>query len=219
MITLAELDRDAAARDLTVLGALSIEGDADAPRGMARLVLLGPAPHTFWRAFQDSAEGQDGAPDPIDRWSRRVIGTWACERGGKALFPFGGPPFRPFLRWAVDSGRAWSSPVGALVHDTFGLMVSYRGALAVPDAFELPETPPKPCDTCLDQPCLTACPVGALGNEPYDVPTCKSHIASPEGADCIGQGCRVRRACPLSLGAGRDPAQSAYHMSLFLGST
>jgi len=217
MITLAGLEAGAAARHLEVLGALSLEGDADAPKGMTRLVLLGPAPGDFWPAFQASPEGQDGAPDPIDRWSRRVIGTWACDLKGKALFPFGGPPYRPFLRWAASSGRAWSSPVGALVHDRFGLMVSYRGALALPDAFELPKTGPRPCETCVNQPCLTACPVGALSAAPYNVPACKAHITAPEGADCLAQGCLVRRACPLSLGAGRDPAQSAYHMSLFLG--
>lgn len=217
MISLETLEAGAKARDLSVLGALSLDGDVDAPKEMRRLVLLGPAPGTFWQVFQDSPEAQDGAPDPVDRWSRRVIGTWACDLGGKALFPFGGPPYRPFLRWAVDSGRAWSSPVGALVHDTFGLLVSYRGALAVPEAFDLPETGPRPCETCVGQPCLSACPVGALSSAPYDVPACKTHIAAPEGVDCLTDGCRVRRACPLSLGAGRDPAQSAYHMSLFLG--
>ncbi|MFT4621318.1 MAG: epoxyqueuosine reductase [Sulfitobacter sp.] len=217
MISLAELEAGAATRHLVVLGVLSLEGDADAPKGMTRLVLLGPAPGGFWPAYQASPEAQDAAPDPIDRWSRRVIGTWACDLKGKALFPFGGPPYRPFLRWAASSGRAWSSPVGALVHDRFGLMVSYRGALAVPDAFDLPGTGPRPCETCADQPCLTACPVGALSESPYDVPACKSHIASQDGADCLTEGCRVRRVCPLSLGAGRDPAQSAYHMSLFLG--
>jgi epoxyqueuosine reductase len=52
----------------------------------------------------------------------------ACDLGAKALFPFGGPPWHPFIAWAKRSGRAWESPVGFLVHDQAGLMVSYRAA-------------------------------------------------------------------------------------------
>jgi hypothetical protein len=47
-----------------------------------------------------ATEFRDGRPDPIDRWSRRVIGHMACDLGAKALFPFGGPPWHPFIAWA-----------------------------------------------------------------------------------------------------------------------
>jgi epoxyqueuosine reductase len=73
-------------------------------------------------------EFTDGRPDPIDRWSRRVIGHMACDLGAKALFPFGGPPWHPFIagrnaRAAPGKARwASSSMIKA------GLMVSYRGA-------------------------------------------------------------------------------------------
>ena len=217
MNTLASLVTGAEDRCLEILGIVDLDGDQDAPAGMNRLVLLGPAPHNFWPEFSTSPENLDNNADPIDRWSKRVIGDWAQRINGHAIFPFGGPPYAPFLRWAAASGRAWSSPVGALVHDRFGLMVSYRGALALPERFDIPPRPEKPCDSCNDKPCLTACPVGALGANPYDVSTCKAHISTVAGEDCLSSGCLVRRACPISLGAGRDPAQSAYHMSLFLG--
>ena len=216
MTLLARIEAGASDRALAVLGVVDLAGDPDAPAGMTRLVLLGPAPQTFWPGFRNSPEAGDGLPDPVDRWSRRVIGRWACDLGGKALFPFGGPPHRPFLRWALASGRAFASPVGPLVHAEQGLMVSYRGALALRTPFPLPETGPSPCGTCVDQPCRTACPVGALGDAAYDVPRCKTHVRAPSGAACRS-GCLVRRACPASLGAGRDPAQSAYHMTQFLG--
>lgn len=217
MITAKTLTEGAAERHLSVLGILDVSDDPDTPERSNRLALLGPAPDSFWPAFQNSEEACDGQADPIDRWSRRVIGNWACDLKGKALFPFGGPPYRPFLRWAMESGRAWASPVGPLVHDRFGLMVSYRGAIALETPFELPTARVNPCTACDSKPCLSACPVGALGTGEYDVPACKSHIATDTGADCLSSGCRVRRACPISLGAGRDPAQSAYHMKLFLG--
>ena len=31
----------------------------------------------------------------------------------------------------------------------------------------------------------------------------------------MDNGCRARRACPLSAGADREPAQSAHHMKAF----
>ncbi|MBS0563260.1 MAG: ferredoxin, partial [Proteobacteria bacterium] len=134
--------------------------------------------------------------------------------GAAAVFPFGGPPHRPFFQWALRSGRAFASPVRLLVHDRAGLMVSYRGAIALREA--LPATPaPNPCTSCTDKPCLSACPVGALGGQGYDLAACHAFLDRPEGGDCLSSGCAVRRACPLSQAYGRLPEQSAYHMRLF----
>lgn len=216
MPDLPGLEADAAARHLAVLGLVPGGSDPDMPPGTLTLALLGPAPG-FWTAVSGEPEFADGLPDPLDRWSRRVIGRWACDLGAKAVFPFGGPPYRPFLRWAVDSGQAWPSPVGPLVHDRHGLMVSYRGALALKDALPRPPTGPRPCETCA-KPCLTTCPVAAMGAHPYGVPACKAHLRTDAGRDCRDGGCLVRRACPLGPAAGRDPAQSAFHMSSFLAS-
>lgn len=199
-------------RHLAALGALDLAPD-EVP-GHASLVLLGPAGPGFWPHVTASPEFADGAPDPLDRWSRRVIGALAHDLGARALFPFDGPPWHPFTGWARRSGRAWPSPVGLLVHDTQGLMLSYRGALALPHRLDLPPAAPRPCDTCADQPCRTACPVGALSSGGYDVPACKDDLDRP-GNDCMARGCAVRRACPVSDGAGRSAAQSAFHMGYF----
>jgi hypothetical protein len=136
--------------------------------------------------------------------------------GGQALFPFGDPPYRPFYRWALRTGRAWPSPVTLLVHETAGLMVSYRGAIALAERLDLPAAPHEsPCDSCADRPCLGACPAGALTARGYDVPACHAFLDTGPGADCLSSGCALRRACPLSQAYGRLPEQSAYHMRLF----
>ena len=187
---------------LAVLGALHEDGT---------IVLLGPNPARFWAILAASPEW--GAPDPVDRWSTRVVGAWAAELGAIARFPFGGPPWEPFLRWATASGRCHPSPVGPLVHDAQGLMVSFRGALHLPGRLDLPAPPPSPCLGCA-APCATACPAGALsGAHPYDVPACHAFLDTPAGAECLGGGCLVRRACPAS--PARPPAQAAHHMAHF----
>lgn len=179
------------------------------------ILLFGPQQPDFWPTFTTSPEYTDGAADPLDRWSMRVITALAADLGARALFPFGGPPFQPFIAWAKRTGRAWQSPVGLLVHDTAGLMASYRGALVFTQHIALPATGDSPCTTC-PAPCRTACPVAALTPDGYDVAGCKAHITTPAGNDCIGSGCTVRRACPVSQSYGRDPAQSEFHMRAFV---
>jgi hypothetical protein len=212
------LDRVAAAltpHALAVLGGFHATPDDDLPNGTATLLLLGPDQPAFWPHFTAEPEWQDGAPDPMDRWSRRVIGRIACDLGAKALFPFGGPPYRPFYSWALRTGRVHASPVRLLVHDAAGLMVSFRGALALKERLDLPAPPPSPCLTCDAKPCLAACPVGALGAEGYDLPACHAFLETGAGQDCMSRGCAVRRACPVSARHARMPEQSAYHMRQF----
>lgn len=197
---------DAAGADLELLGGVS-DGDGT-------ILLLGPREPGFWPSFAASPEHADGAPDPLDRWSKRVIGALAAEWGGTAVFPSDGPPYPPFIAWALASGRAWASPVGLLVHDRQGLWLSFRGAVRVPELVDLPPGT-RPCDTCAGQPCRSACPVDALKPEGYDVAACRSFLDTPAGADCLDHGCAARRACPVSRAYGRSPGQARFHMKAF----
>jgi hypothetical protein len=198
---------------LDVLGGFAVaDGEEGFPAGTRTLLLLGPLEPGFWPHLKAQPEW-DG-PDPVDRWSRRVIGRIACDLGAKALFPFGGPPYHPFYRWALRTGRVWDSPVRLLVQAEQGLIVSFRGALALKEALDVPPPAVKPCDGCA-APCLTACPPGALTGEGYDVPACHAFLDQPEGSECLTGGCLVRRACPVSQSYARLPEQSGYHMRQF----
>ncbi|MFN3936453.1 MAG: ferredoxin [Gemmobacter sp.] len=214
-MTLAAISARLTVEGLTVLGSFRPLPDDGFPPDIAAVLLIGPDGAGFWPHLATQPEWRDGRPDPIDRWSRRVIGRLACDLGGKAVFPFDGPPWRPFQSWAQRTGRIWQSPVGLLVHAEAGLWVSFRGALALRGDIDLPPPLPRPCDSCADRPCLTACPAGALGAGGYDVPACHAWLDLPEGAGCMTFGCAVRRACPVSAGHGRMPEQSAYHMRQF----
>ena len=201
---------------LDIFGAFHPTPADTVPEGTQTIVLLGPDEPGFWPRFTASPEFNDGQPDPMDRWSDRVIGAMAAEIDAQPLFPFGGPPYQPFIAWAQRSGRAWQSPAGLLVHDRAGLMVSYRGALALPQRLKLPSLPTCPCDTCNDRPCLAACPVNALSAaSSYDVAGCHAYLGSSPGGDCMAGGCKARRACPVSQSYARLVAQSAFHMKAF----
>lgn len=213
----AALQQSARVRHLSILGGFHPGTGDDVPQDCRTVLLLGPDEPAFWPAYRDSAEATDGDPDPMDRWSRRVIDTWARTLGAVPLYPFGGPPFLPFYTWALRTGRVHASPVQFLVHDTAGLMVSFRGALGLRAHIDLPDRPPSPCKSCEATPCVSACPVAALTPDGYDVPACKAYLDTVAGQACITGGCRVRTACPVSLRFGRLPEQSEYHMRQFKG--
>ena len=215
MTTLGQIEAALAPHALTLLGGFHPMPEDALPPGTETLLLLGPRQPGFWPHLTSQPEWQDGAPDPVDRWSRRAIGRLACGLGAKALFPFGGPPWQPFYTWALRTGRVWASPVRLLVHDEAGLMVSFRGALALKQRVDLPAPPPRPCDSCADKPCLTACPVGAMTGAGYDLPACHAFLDTAPGQGCMTMGCAVRRACPVSVRHARMQEQSAYHMGQF----
>ena len=198
------------------MGGFAVTGDDTELAGHATVFLLGPEDGRFWPMFTTSPEYCDGAPDPIDRWSRRVLGELADQTGGTAFFPFGGPPHYPFYSWARRTDRVHVSPIRFLVDAEVGLWTSFRGAIAYDEPQPLPPPVSSPCADCSARPCLNACPVSALTETGYDVEACKTHIAMQDNASCRSRGCAARRACPISAKARRIPEQSALHMKAFL---
>lgn len=201
-MTYDEVATAAAEAHLTPLGGLHDNGRT--------IVLLGPKEPGFWDHVTTHSDFV--RPDPLDHWSKTVITALARNLGAAAVFPFGGPPYHPFVAWALQSGEAWQSPVGLLVHKDVGLLVSFRGALIFDGKLPLPTPSENPCDRCALEPCLSACPVDAIGAEGYDVPRCKDHI---DIDPVCRAGCRVRLSCPISQSYRRDPAQTAFHMEAF----
>jgi len=210
----ARLDR----LGLLVRGGFHPEAADGVPGAPAVVVMIGNAGPAMWPVFMD--QRTPGA-DAMNRWSRQNIDAVAAELGAVALYPFDGPPWYPFQRWAQRAEPVFPSPIGMLIHPEHGLWHAYRGALAFDrDVAGLPEAGgvARPCDSCADKPCLTTCPVGAFDGTAYDVPACAGHLRRPEGADCLDLGCRARRACPVGRDATYLPAQAAFHMAAFLGS-
>ena len=209
-----------AAADLVSRGAFRLENGErqGALADISTIVLAGLTGREGWSAFAASPEAGDGAGHPLDRWSRRVIETLARELGAKAFFPFGGPPFWPFQQWARRAEPVHPSPVGILIHPRYGLWHSYRGALGFRQALAVPEPAavPSPCDSCVGRWCLKACPVGAFSGSGYDVAGCVGYLKSPAGGDCMGFGCRARRACPVGAEHAFAGEQANFLMSAFL---
>ncbi len=219
-VDLAAVETALGEAGLTLLGAFHPEpGDGVPPladgRPAATLAIAGNVGDTMWRTFERDRVDE---ANPLDAWSRRVLDPIAERLGGHALFPFGGPPYLPFQRWAQRAGPYAPSPIGPLIHPDYGLWHAFRGALAFAERLALPppDARPSPCESCADKPCLANCPVGALRPGAYDVPACVEHISAPAGEDCLALSCRARRACPIGRIYTYSPEQSRFHMAAFL---
>jgi hypothetical protein len=217
-----ELARRAAALGLALRGGFhpqpgDLGPDLAVPEPAATLVLLGFTGSLQWAAYAGSAEATDGGPDPLDRWSQRVVGMLAREFGARDYYPSGTPRL-PFQRLGARCEPLHPSPIGLSIHPRFGLWHAYRGALLFATRIEVPPVAAaaSPCEACAARPCLSACPVGAFRPGQYDVTACVRHVKSEQGRDCRDHGCRARRACPVGTEFSYSGAQARFHMRAFL---
>jgi len=214
---------------LTLLGAFHPDPADGVPgfdlgqRGEATLILAGNAGPAMWQFFSAQRRSED-EPDPLDRWSSRTLTKIASElsvnsgHSVTALFPFEGPPYLPFQKWARRSGDVHSSPFGPMVHRRYGLWHAYRGALLIRSALDIPPATatPSACDGCAEKPCMSACPVAAFSTTGYDVPACVGHLDSGRGEDCFRLGCLARAACPVGSDYAYGEDHARFHLDKFL---
>ena len=185
------------------------------------VALIAHVGSTLWSSFKMSDALADGQPHPLDRWSRERASELAAQHDAAVVMPSDGPPYYPFQRWARRATGAQPSPIGLLIHPTYGLWWALRAALVFDreialGAFAGPEQAPlAACDTCNDKPCLKACPVSAFTVDGYDVAACRSHVRSPEGEACARGGCLARRACPVSHDLAYETEHATFHMDAF----
>lgn len=209
---------------LIARGAFSFSAGEDRPAGPsggpARAVLLvGQAGGAAWPHFSRWRETQiSNLSDPLDAWSREVIGAVATRFGARAVSP-SDRPFLPFQQWAMRAEGIKPSPIGVLMHPRYGLWHAYRGALLfdVAVSIQRPDKPIHPCDACAGKPCMNSCPAEAFAVGNFDYPACQTHLRSPEGQTCMEVGCLARNACPVGAEWRYPRPMRAFHMSGFGG--
>ncbi|OHV61153.1 hypothetical protein LCM4577_15835 [Mesorhizobium sp. LCM 4577] len=220
--TVEEIAAALAANGLILRGGFSFGDDETAPAGFsggpARSVLLiGQAGAAPWPHFQRWRERQArDIANPLDSWSREVIGAVAQEFGARAVSP-SDRPYLPFQQWAMRAERLKPSPLGILMHPTYGLWHAYRGALLFEDGISIPEPHASIhlCDTCVEKPCLKSCPVDAYSVQGFAHEACLGHVRGARGEPCRSGGCLDRNACPYGTDYRYPPEVQAFHMAAF----
>lgn len=74
----------------------------DDGRSACLVLLIGNVGGSMWRPFCDwrAAEPGRAGANPLDNWSKAVIGAIAAGIGATAFYP-SDPPYQPFQRWAM----------------------------------------------------------------------------------------------------------------------
>ena len=183
--------------------------------GAARsIVLLGNIGGSIWPAFARWRD-ENAGPDPLDTWSKAMIGPVARRLAATAYFP-SDPPYQPFQRWALQAENLNPSPLGILLHPRYGLWHGYRGALGF--SFEV-DCPPAADIKAIaelgswEEACVAACPTGAVTSTGFDVTRCWAYLKSEAGqATCMVSGCASRNACPIGAEFRYPPDQLRFHM-------
>ena len=220
---LADIAASLAENGLIPRGGFNFEARDNPPPGLAgaparAVLLVGQAGAASWPHFRRWLKTQPaGLANPLDSWSRQVIGALAVRFGARAAGP-NDKPFLPFQQWAMRAEGLKPSPLGILMHPRYGLWHAYRGALL----FDREIPFPKPgavvhlCDGCVEKPCLKACPVDAYTERGFDYGACLSHVRGPNGGACRTLGCLDRNACPYGT-AYRYPADvQTFYMAAFV---
>ena len=181
------------------------------PAEFSSVALVGNIGSSYWTEFSQSPEYHDQEADPLDRWSRRIANELAARHPVQPVFPFAGPPYFPFQRWAQRAEGIEASPLGILIHPDYGLWHSFRFALLC-DLEPSDPVKSSPCLDCASRACLQVCPVNAVSDQGYDFVRCTTYLGENEDAPCHQQGCLARYACPVAKHRQYSVEQSRFHL-------
>ena len=184
----------------------------------ARIVLLGSVGRTLWEIVRRD-HWQDS--DPIDRYSIRIVEElrklhW---HGQKIEWLHPGPCPIPIQRLCRQAGWSHPSLLGLDIHAQFGTWFACRAVIVVSRSIECTprESSRSPCESCLEKPCRSHCPSGAVTDiEAFGLMACGSYRLAKE-SNCAHL-CLSRLACPIGTSQRYSDVQLDYHGALSLTS-
>ena len=185
------------------------------------LVVIGNGGGDFWKGFRaycaEHPDFFDRNAHPLDRYTTSVIERIVSPLLTQAQvcwrlvypFQFDADPVS-FVHLGALAGLGARSLLGVLVHPEYGPWIALRAAVLLDCEIEpTPVAAFDPCGTCVQKPCVAACPAAAVGPKGWDVPTCTAH-RSRETDDCADR-CHARWNCVYGQ-AHRYPIDAmAYH--------
>ena len=186
------------------------------PGARAAAIVGSGGPAFFDRFAAGSPEAGDGAPHPLDRFTKRTADSAAAAAlsalgvAHAVYFPFdGAEPLIPFQRLGRAAGLGGPGPLGLQIHPVFGPWWAYR-ALVVVDRALPPRRPiGDGCAGC-DAPCVAACPAHAVARAGFDVAACHARRLTAEPCRLS---CAARIACVRGPEHRYTDAQLAFHMA------
>ena len=186
--------------------------------GARSAILIGSGGREFFDRFVAETLPGDGAPNPLDRFTRETIErivreTLARSRvGQRVLFPFrveSDTEVIPFQRLGRAAGLGAPGPLGLQIHPEYGPWWAYRALLVLDE--EAPPVAPvgDGCDGC-DAPCVEACPAHAVQVTGFIVDACHARRLT---APACHLSCAARIRCVRGPQHRYSEGQLAFFMA------
>jgi hypothetical protein len=178
-----------------------------------RLILIGHGGSQLWAQLQNGALN---GPDPVDNYSlqhtQQFIRDYLDDAAHVMLYP-GQQYLIPLQQLGEWAGWGKPSPLGQSIHPDYGVWFAHRAAFLTKADVPLMkhEPAPRPCDSCIEKPCLTTCPVNAVQPTHFDMSACANFRLQP-GSVCADR-CLARLACPVAPQHRYTIEQIQYHYS------
>ncbi|WP_265941799.1 hypothetical protein [Dechloromonas sp. A34] len=180
----------------------------DTEQRYRQLILIGHGGKAMWTAMKAAGVA---AEHPIDQFSIAITERWLGGLRHAIVYP----AETSVGLQALGKLAGWhhASPFMVGINETWGSWYAYR-VVVLTDSDFVP-TPPQvttsPCTACLDQPCLAACPAGAL-NGGFDLQKCIAYRKTPTSrckATCV-----ARITCPVASDHRYSDEQIAHTYSI-----
>lgn len=180
--------------------------------GYRQLILLGHGGRQLWECVK--ASGIAGE-HPIDGFCVQTVARWFADflpdRRYRIVYP--GEQTVGLQQLGKLAGWHQPSPFMVAIDAKWGSWFAYRAAILADSDF-LPFFPVdrrSPCETCPSQPCIVACPAGALTGGAFSFDLCSAYRLST-GSRCASA-CLARNACPIGAEHRYDDEQIRHSYS------
>lgn len=194
------------------------------------VIVIGNGGGEFWKHFQKYAEAR---PDhlqqhdhPLDDYTVGVVRVRltplldAVGAQHHLIYPFqffSGLTVS-FMHLAQAARLSRPSILGVQIHPTYGPWIAWRAAVLIDHdlpALSAPAQDFDPCSTCVERPCIAACPAQTVSAaQGWDLLACTQHrLRAP--TDCAER-CHARYTCVYGREHRYPEDELAYHQRLSL---
>lgn len=173
-------------------------------------ILLANAGFEFWQSLKQADIRGD---HPVDQYSILLAKAYSqdflnCD--AQILYPSDYPI--SLREVGFRTGWSFTTPMGITIHPKFGTWYAYRALFLVET--KVPASRPlvadHPCESCVEKPCRTACPSGAVDDiGSFELERCARYRIEDK-SPCSFQ-CLSRNRCPVGTEYQYLPEQMKYH--------
>lgn len=180
------------------------------------LILIGNSGRQMWQQMPAAYRNRK---NPVDEYAHdtvhAVMSAHLPEHDWQILFPaddISTDESPPLQQLGALAGWHHPSPLGTGINSKSGLWFAYRAVVGVGSeltASDIAETE-SPCVSCVDQPCVQACPAAAIDYRKMpDMRACATYRLQPLSP--CADSCLARLACPVAVDNQYSKAQLAHH--------